>query len=202
MSLLIQTPVRHVLACLTLLLCLGTGGFLVAAQNYEVVSKRPLVTRIFDPEKNETTTSALLIDPQSDEFRGRLVPSSTHPPPDVSLHSVAYTYPTRTPSRPQAVAFVFMPLDKYKTAPSFSLTADGAVLQEGETTLRELCCVEVNGHNANPQHVSATVPLEIVERLVQARKVELRLNTKRGKYTFKLNDYQKKSLAALLDTMK
>lgn len=202
MSPSIQTPARKMLACLTLLFCFGAGGFFVAAQDYGVISERPLVTRMFDPAKNETTISALLIDPQSDEFRGRFVYSDSHPPPAVQLHSVNYTYPAKTPSRPQAVAFVFVPLDKYKTAPSFSLTADGAVLQQGETTLSELCCVEVNGHAANPQHVAAAVPLAIAERLVQARKVEFQLNTKRGKYSFKLNDYKKKCLTALLDTMK
>ena len=197
-----QSPVRNILACLTLLLYSGASGFFVAAQNSGILSKRPLVTRIFDPEKNETAISALLVDPQSDEFRGLLVQSADHPLPAVRLHSVEYTYPGKTQSRPQAFAFVFLPLDKYKTAPSFSVTADGAVLQQGETTLGELCCVEVNGRAANPQHIIVAVPLEIIGHLAQARKVELQLTSKRGKYSFKLNDYQKKCLTALLDTMK
>ena len=115
---MIQSPVL-VLAFLTLLFCCGANEFRVTAQNSGVISKQPPVLRMFDPDKNESTVSALLIDPQSDEFRGMLVYSADHPPPDIRLHSVEYTYPGNIPSRPQTIAFVFVPLDKYKTAPEF-----------------------------------------------------------------------------------
>jgi len=198
---MIQLPVR-VLACLTLLFYCGVSEFRVAAQSSGVISKQPPVLRIFDTDKNESTVSALLVDPQSEEFRDMLVYSANHPPPDIRLHSVEYTYLGNIPSRPQAIAFVFVPLNKHKTAPSFSVAADGMVLHQGEATLRELCCVTVNGHTQNPQHIVVSVPLEILERLTQAKKIELKLNSKRGKYSFKLNDYKRKCLTALANTIK
>jgi hypothetical protein len=190
--------VRSVLAYALMLLCLIALEFGVAAQNSGILSKRPLVTRLFDRDKNESTISALLIDPQSDTFREILVA----PPPDIRFHSVEYTYSGPVPSRPQTVAFIFVPADKYKIAPNFSITADGAVLQQGNATLRELCCVKINGYTDNPQHIVIAVPVEIFDRITHASKVEFKLTSKRGKYSFKLNDYQRKCLTALVDTMK
>jgi hypothetical protein len=174
------------------------------AQNSAILSKRPMVTRTFDRDKNESTISALLVDPQSDDYRGMLVYSSDHPPPSVRFHSVEYKYSGAggAPVRPQAVALVFVPLEKYKSAPNFSITADGALLQEGDATLRELCCVEINGSSANPQHIVVTVPMETFNRIIQADKVEFKLTSKRGKYSFKLNDYKRKCFLALVNTMK
>jgi hypothetical protein len=190
-----------VVAGLSLLFCVGAYQIRIAAQNSTILSKQPPVTRVFDSDKNESRISAFLIDPQSDAFRGTLVYSASHPPPDIRLHSVEYTYPGNIPSRPQAMVFVFVPLEKYKTAPSFSVAADGTVLHQGEATLRELCCVEINGHKANPQHIVVAVPMEIFERIRQAKKIELKLTSKRGKYSFKVNDYQKKCLTALANTI-
>jgi hypothetical protein len=93
-------------------------------------------------------------------------------------------------------------LEKYKIAPSFSITADGAMLQEGDASLRELCCVEINGSSANPQHIVVTVPIDTFDRITQADKVEFKLTSKRGKYSFKLNEYKRKCLLALINTMK
>ena len=203
MTRIIQSPARSNLVCLLLLFSVAANGFHVAAQNSTVLSKRPLVTRIFDSQENHSIVSAVLMDPQSDEYRHRLgYASPNHPPPDVRLDSVAYIYPGNIPSRPQAISFVFGSLNKYKTAPSFSVAADGVVLHQGEATLKELiCCVEINGETPNPPIVIA-VPIEIFERLTQARKVELKLTTNRGKYSFKLNDYQRECLTALVNTMK
>jgi hypothetical protein len=99
------------------------------------------------------------------------------------------------------MVFVFVPLEKYKTAPSFSVAADGTVLHQGEATLREVCCVEVNGRKQNPQHIVVAVSMEIFESIRQAKKAELKLTSKRGKYSFKLNDYQKKCLTAMANTI-
>ena len=186
---------------MSLLLGIGGAGFSVEAQNSEILSTRPPVLRKFDREKNETTISALLIDPQSYAFRGRLG-YSDHLPPDIQLHKVEYTYPGTAPSRPQTIALVLVPIDKYKTAPTFSVTVEGAVLHQGEATLRETCCVKINGSDANPQHIVLSVPMEVFERLTQTKKVELKLASKRGKYSFKLKDYQRKCLTALQNTIR
>ena len=201
MTSLIQSHLRTILAFLSMSLPLGVGGAGVEAQNSEILSARPAVLRIFDREKNETTISALLIDPQSDAFRGRLG-YSDRLPPDIQLHKVEYTYSGTAASRPQLIAFVLVPFDKYKTAPTFSITVEGAVLHEGEATLRQTCCVKINGSDASPQHILVSVPMDVFERLTQTKKVELKLASKRGKYSFKLNNYQRKCLTALQNTIK
>ena len=127
--------------------------------------------------------------------------NNDRPVPDVRLNSAEYTYPGTIPSRPSAVAFVFMPLEKYKTPPNFSVTLDGILAHEGETTLRELCCVQVNGRSQNPQHILVSVPLETFEKITQARKTEITLVSNRGKHSFKLSDFQKQSLTALASTI-
>jgi hypothetical protein len=202
MAPIIQSPINAMLACLALLFCYGSNAIHVFAQNSEVLSRRPPVIRIFDPDKNESTVSSFLFDPQSTGLPAMVGADPFRSPPNMRLHSVEYTYPGNIPTRPQVVAFVFVPLDKYKSAPSFSITADGTVLNQGEAALRELCCVEVNGRTQNPQHIIVAVPMEIFERMTQAKKIELKLSSKAGKYSFKLNDNQRKSLTALASTIK
>jgi hypothetical protein len=148
-----------------LLFSVTAYGFHVVAQNPNVLSERPVVTRIFDSQKNQSTVSALLMDPQSDEYLHRWAAASpNHPPPDIRLDSVAYTYPGNIQSRPQAISFVFVSVNKYKTPLSFSVAADGVVLHQGEATMELICCVEINGKTPNPPMVM-TVPIEIFERL-------------------------------------
>jgi hypothetical protein len=184
------------------LFCVGSGASYAFVQNSEVLSRRPPVIRIFDPDKNESTVSSLLFDPQSSDLRAMIGADPDRPPPEMRLHSAEYTYPGNAQSHPQAVAFVFLPLDKNRSAPNFSVTADGTLLHQGEATLRELCCVEVNGRSQNPQQIVVTVPVEIFERMTQAKKIELKLSSKAGKYSFKLNDYQRRCLTALANTIK
>jgi hypothetical protein len=202
MTPIIRTAVRTMLAGLTLLLCFGPNGIHVVAQNSGVLSKRPPVIRIFDSDKNQSTISAPFFDPQNNDLRAMAGLDPDHPPPEIRLHRVEYTYPGKIQSRPQAVLFVFLPLDKYKNAPNFSVTADGMILQEGQATFDELCCEKVNGHTYTQQQIIVPVPIDIFARITQAKKVELKLTSKSGKYSFKLNDYQKKCLAALANTIK
>jgi len=186
--------------CLALVFCYGADHPPVTAQNSGVLSKDPPVLKIFDPAKNASTVSAMLV--RNSDLRAVIGLDPDRLPPDVRLNTVEYTYPGTIPARPQTVAFMFRPLDKYKTAPNFSLTVDGTVVHEGEATLRELCCVKVNGHTDNPQDIVVSVPLDIFERLTHTKKIEIKLVSKRGKYSFKLDDYQRKCLAALASTIK
>jgi hypothetical protein len=187
-----STPVAVFL--LTLSVCAPRA---TVAQNSEILSTKPPVYKIFNPDKNETTVSAMLIDPGL--FTSPA--NNDRPVPDVRLNSAEYTYHGTIPSRPSAVAFVFMPLEKYKTPPNFSVTLDGTLAHEGETTLRELCCVQVNGRTQNPQHILVSIPLETFEKITQAKKTEIKLVSNRGKHSFKLNDFQRKSLTALAGTI-
>ena len=168
------------------------------AQNSEILSTKPPIYKIFNPDKNESTVSAMLIDPGL--FTSPA--NNDRPIPEVRLTTAEYTYPGRIPSRPPAVAFIFMPREKYKTPPKFSVTLDGTLVQEGETTLRELCCVQVNGRNQNPQHILVSVPLETFEKITQAKKTEIKLVSNRGNHSVKLNDFQKKAIAVLANTIK
>ena len=180
---------------LTLSVC---APLATVAQNSEILSTKPPVYMIFYPDKNETTVSAMLVDPGL--FTSPA--NNDRPVPDVRLNSAEYTYPGTIPSRPSAVAFVFMPLEKYKTPPNFSVSLDGTLAHEGEATLRELCCVQVNGRTQNPQHILVSMPLETFEKITQAKKTEIKLVSNRGRHSFKLNDYQKKSVIALVNTIK
>lgn len=202
MTPIIRLSIQTMLACLTLLCCFGFNAFHVCAQSSAVLSKRPPVIRIFDPDKNESTVLALLFDPQSSALPAMIGLDPSRPPPNMRLHSVEYTYAGNIQKPPQAVAFVFVPLNKYKSAPNFSVTVDGTVLNQGEATLRELCCVKINGRTQNSQQIVVAVPMEIFEGMTQAKKIELKLSSKAGKYSFKLNDYQRKCLTALANTIK
>lgn len=190
-----QSLARRLLTGFMLMFCFG---ILVIAQNSGILSKQPPVMKTFDPDKNESTVSAFLIEPRGNP--GGLDPD--HPPPEIRLQRAEYAYPGRTEARPQTVAFVFLPLDKYKTPPNFSVMADGAIIHQGEGTIDELCCEKVNGHTYTRQEIIVAMPLEVFERITQARKVELRLVSKSGKFSFKLNDYQKKCVTALANTIK
>lgn len=198
----IQSTARKMFVCLMLLFCFGLIKIQVAAQDSDVLSRNPPVIRVFDPDKNESLISALLIDPTSSEARTMMGFDPNRPPPEIQLRSAQYSYPGKTPSRPQAIAFVFLPLNRYKLAPDFSVTADGTVLSEGQATFEELCCSRENGRDKTQQQIIVALPLDIMERIKQAKKVELKLASKSGKYAFKLNQYQKKSLVALVDTIK
>ena len=189
---------RNILACLPLLVCFGFNTLHVFAQDLEILSKRPPVVRTFDPTKNESTIHGFLFNP--DSLQNLFDPHRLQP--NMRLHSVSYTYPGTTKARPQSVTFVIQPLNKQKTAPHFSFTADSTVALEGEATLAELCCVEIYGRSETNQHIVVTVPTEIFERMTQAKKIELKLSSKNDNHSFKLNDDQRKCLVALANTMK
>jgi hypothetical protein len=180
----------------TLTLC-GPYLLYVDAQNSEILSTKPPIYKIFNPDKNESTVSAMLIDPGL--FTSPA--NNDRPIPDVELKSAEYTYPGAIPGHPSAVVFIFMPREKYKTPPNFAVTLDGSLVHDGEASLRELCCVQVNGRSQNPQHILVSVPLETFERITQAKKTEIKLLSNRGNHSFKLNDFQRKALTALANTI-
>ena len=192
-------PAFNILACLLpLLVCLGFNAVHVFAQDLEILSKRPPVVRTFDLKKNESTIHGFLFNP--DSLQNLFDPHRLQP--TMRLHSASYTYPGTTKARPQSITFVIQPLNKQKTAPHFSLTADNTVVLEGEATLAELCCVEIYGRSETSQQIVVTVPTEIFERMTQAKKIELKLSSKNDNHSFKLNDDQRKCLVALANSMK
>jgi hypothetical protein len=198
----VSLVVGRILLSITLLLCLGLGKSVTMAQT-EILSKQPPVIKVFDPAKNESNVSTLFFDPQSGDLVARaMLERDPDYRPRLRLHRAEYTYPGTIQSRPQTIAFVFLPLDKYKNAPNFSVAADGVLLHEGEATIDELCCEKVNGHTYTQQQIIIAVPTELFERITRAKKVEFKLASKSDKYSFKLNDYQKKCVSALASTIK
>ena len=195
---MVESHTRKILAFLALLFCFGFNAFHVFAQDLEILSKRPPVVKTFDPQKNESTIHGFLFNP--DALQNLFDPH--RPQPNMRLHSASYTYAGTTKSRPQSVTFVIQPLNKQQAAPHFSFTADNTAVLEGEATLTELCCVEIYGRSHTNQHIVVTVPTETFERMTQAKKIELKLTSKNGNHSFKLNDDQRKCLAALASTMK
>lgn len=192
---MVQPIVRNVAA---LFVCFALACS-VFAQGSGILIKDPPVIRLVDRDSNETTISGLLFDPRSDLASLGFDPH--RPPPEMRLHSVEYSYPGTVASRPQTFGFVFGPRTKYESAPTLSVTVDGQLLHEVQAILREKCCVEINGSKQTPQSIVATLPIETLARLTAAKKIELKLITTRGKFTFKLNDHQKKVLAALGSTI-
>ncbi|HKS27932.1 MAG TPA: hypothetical protein VJS44_08940 [Pyrinomonadaceae bacterium] len=202
MTVIIQSPIRTILACLMLLFCFGYGSYHLFAQDSGALSRLAPVIRVFDPDKNESTVASLLVDPKSTDMKVLLGLDPSRRPPALQLRIVEYSYPGKSYSRPQAVAFILVPLGRHKSPPDFSLTMDGALLHQGEAVLREICCVEAGGKSQTTQQIVVTVPIEMFEQMTKGKKIELKLNSESGQYSFKLNDYQKKCLAALAETIK
>jgi protoporphyrinogen oxidase len=100
--------------------------------------------------------------------------NNDRPIPDVRLNTAEYTYPGTIPSRRSAVAFIFMPREKYKTPPKFSATLDGTLVHEGETNAAGVVLSSGKWRNQNPQHILVSVPLETFEKITQAKRTEIK----------------------------
>ncbi|HEX8746528.1 MAG TPA: hypothetical protein VF717_04955, partial [Pyrinomonadaceae bacterium] len=118
------------------------------------------------------------------------------PRTNLSFIKVLYTYPGRTLVRPQTVSFVIVPRQKPKEAVSFSVSADGEIVHQGEA-LPPQSRTDANGRKKTGKDITVSVPTEVFLRLAQAKKVEFKI----GKSSEKLNEYQRKAVAALAVTI-
>ena len=198
----VSLVVGRMFLCITVL-CLGLGKSGTVSQ-IKILSKRPMVTMDFDSERNESTVSTSFFDYQSGDLVARAMRERDpdYTPPRLRLLRAEYKTPGTVLSRPQTVAFVLSPLSKYKNAPHFSVTADGVLFHEGEASIDELCCEKVDGHEYTLQRIIIAVPTEMFERIAKVKKVEFKLTAKSDKYSFKLNDYERKCISALASTIK
>lgn len=188
--------INRLFLCSALLLCFGLPAISSSAQNTEILSKDPSVARAFFREKNETITVTLLY-----ELDFSIKPSSPmwpeeSPRTNLSFIKALYTYQGRTPMRPQSVSFVILPRQKPKEAVSFSVSADGEVVHQGET-LPLQSETDANGRKKTRKDITVSVPTDVFLRLAQAKKVEFKI----GKSSEKLNGYQRKAVAALAVTI-
>lgn len=186
--------------CLAILIYLGSSALSARAQNVERLSREPLIIKVFDPEKNETTVYASVVDPRKGGPYELSALLDDPNPPSLKATRVLYSYPGRNPTRPQSVTFTFIPRDKYQGIVYFSVSADKAVIHQGEMS-QEQYTVKSDGSAGSHQEVAVELPIDIFLRLTQAKKVEFKVGPKSYKNTFKLNDYGKKSLALLVGTM-
>jgi hypothetical protein len=184
---------------LALLLYFGLSGLFVRAQNIERLSRRPLIVKIFEPEKNESTIYISFADPKSG-YEGLNLQQDDLYRSSLNLKNALYSYPGRNPARPQSVFFNFIPKEKYKGMVYFSISADNATVHQGEMS-QEQYTIKSNGSTESHQEVAVAVPIDIFLGLVQAKKVEFKVGPKSYKNSYKLNGYGKKCLAALADTM-
>jgi hypothetical protein len=182
---------------LTVLLYFGLSGLFARAQNVERLSQRPMIIKVFEPEKNESTVYISFVDPKSG-YAGLFPPQADFSSPSLHLKNALYRYQGKNPARPQSVVFTFIPKDKLKGLVYFSVNADNAIVHQGEMT-QEQYTVKEDG--STYQEVAIVVPIDIFLGLVQAKKVEFKVGPKSYKNSYKLNDYGKKCLPALADTM-
>jgi hypothetical protein len=182
---------------LAVVLYFGLSGLFAKAQNVEKLSQRPFIIKVFEPEKNESTVYTSFVDPKSG-YAGLFPPQGDFSSPSLHLKSALYRYPGKNPTRPQSVVFTFIPKDKFKGVVYFSVNADNAIVHQGEMT-QEQYTVKEDG--STYQEVAIVVPIDIFLGFIQAKKVEFKVGPKSYKNSYKLNDYGKKCLAALADTM-
>lgn len=180
------------------LLCIFIFGFVASnppfagAQNTGVLSRRREIMRVFDSDKGETLTEVMFFDPD-----GRVDPYFH---PDLFLHRAVYSYPGQTPIRPENVIFKILPRNKYKGIVYFSIIVDNAAILEGQASLGEFPFHRRG--ESGPQQQDVAVPIDIFLRIAQAKKVEFKLGPKDYKNSHKLNDYERKCIVALAETMK
>jgi hypothetical protein len=176
----------------TLVFFVGSSSSQIITQNSEVLHRKPAVLKVFNPEKDESKVETLLFDPLQayDEMMNEA--SLNHP--RLQLNRAGYSYPGRTPTRPQSVIFTFIPNEKRKGLVTFSLSADNSLVAQGEVSV-------VQENKNSHQELKVAVPTDIFIRIAQARKVEFKIGPESFKDSYKLNDYQKKCVAALAGTI-
>jgi hypothetical protein len=181
--------------CFALMLCPGFAVINASAQD-GFLSKDPPVLRIFNPEDNESVTVTLLVKRNYSNRPASPMWPEESPRVNLFFTRVLYTFPSRTPVRPQSVSFIILPRAKPKEAVSFSITADAEVVHQGEIVLGKGQAV-IGGVKLDKSAVLVTVPTEAFLRLAQAENVEFKM----GETSEKLNDYQRKAIAALAVTI-
>jgi hypothetical protein len=180
------------------------GEAVIRAQNGQVISGgrgKPPIVKMYDPENrgtDETIILALLNNPET--ALASLMPGTGSPyPQSFVLGDARYSYPGKTPSRPESVSFTFISdegKNKYKGVVGFSISAEGEVVHQGDVTLGQRT-FRLNGQQITQQLLTATLPTDTFIRITQAKKVQLKVGSK----SFKLNDYQRKAIVALSGTM-
>ena len=178
-----------------------------AQEEGKTLSENPLITQVFDFEKNETEIKVYLsVNTFSSDtekiFLGKdkSSPITIHVPRPGSaarlqsgmlLGYASHIYEGRAPSEKQSVRFAFYSKrkDTFKEQPSFSIIGDGQVIHEG--------VAEPPTHLASDkdfkQKIIVSVPTEIFLRMARSQKVEFKLETK----IYIPESFQQKTMQAL-----
>lgn len=188
------------------MLCLAAGASRPAAQEVTALSKgegsvMPVLQR-FDPKSNVTVVEVSL---GILDYVGMVATTARGENPfwpgrqvrqGVILASARYAYPGKVPARPGSVELVFTSnrvKDKYAADQGFSVSADGAVAQEGKFVLgRHDIRVEDEG-TVTLKLLTVSVPTDAFLTIARAKKVQFKL----GPETYKLSGDERKNLRAL-----
>lgn len=182
--------------CSAIVLCLGLIVGNASTQDTGFLSKNPPVLRIFNPEDNESVTITLLVERNYANWPASPMWPEESPRTNLFFTRALYTFPGRTPVQPQTVSFIVVPRTKPKKAVSFSVSADGEVIHQGEIAPGQGETV-IGGLKLDKSVILVPVPTEVFLRLAQAKKVEFKIGTS----SEKLNGYQRKAIAALAGTI-
>ncbi|MCA1592272.1 MAG: hypothetical protein LC754_06400 [Acidobacteria bacterium] len=187
---------RKMLFYSTVVLCFGLAGLGVGAQAPELISRNPPVIKYFSAEKNETTIETQLFKlpsgPES-EWAAQLDNSTRS---GLKLTFAQYKYAGGGPARPRTVTFTFLTKGKYTRPLNYSISAEKVIIHQGEVSVEDSTS-KSNGRTETAQILTLVIPTEIFLRMAQAKKVEFQV----GPNSYKLDDYQRKCLAALAGTI-
>ena len=178
---------------LTFLFCLRfyvLGAKAQESVDGKILSKKPLISQIFYPAKNETEVKVILAS-NADASNPRMMSNSQITFPiqsGVNLGFATYVYEGRIPGGKQNVRFTFVSdrKDTFEDQPAFSINADDQEIQKGVAELPGLW-------DKNQQMITLNVPTEAFLRVAAAKKVEFRLGPK----TYKPVGFQLKYMRAL-----
>ena len=157
------------------------------------------VLRIYDPQKDETSTGTMLDLTDLTRAIGFVDLSGSTPGTyDVgSQMSASYTFPGKIFSRPESVRVVFAAFSKgkYKTKNDYMVKADGELLFQGkaEYQQQQLTTLNKDRDKTYEERLTLVIPLDLFIRLANAKKVQLKI----GPTDFDLSGEQRERLKAL-----
>jgi hypothetical protein len=201
----VARPRAYVLAGimpLMLLSCATAGWVLTLAQEIKIIPQDrglPPIIQSYDPAKDEFGITVSLR-----REKGYLEQMTTPRPgpgqptrAGLELSTIQYHYPGKSRLRPLQVNFMFtsgVNKSKYQTNRTFSVSADGIVVHEGEMEAKQ----QTYRDNNNPVVeglLTVIVPTDAFLRLAQAKKIQFKI----GPDDYKLDDTQRKQVRALAD---
>ena len=189
---------------LALLSFASVGCALTQAQEIKIIPQDkglPPIIQSYDPAKDEIGITVSLR-----REKGYLEELTTPRPgpgqptrAGLELVTIQYHYPGKSRTRPLQLNFRFtsgVDKKKYQANRTFSVSADGAVVHEGELAAKQQT-YRVNNNPVTEDLLTVVLPTDTFLRIAQAKKVQFKI----GPGDYKLDDKQRKQLHALADVI-